>query len=409
MAHIEDRWYHTITGPNGRKRQGSAKPGCGKGMRYRVRYIGPDGRERSESFPDGKKREAQDFLNRIQTDIRAGTYVDPDAGRISFRQYAAAWLAAITVDELTHDRLEYELRLHIYPAFGDLPIVQAAQVSTIRAWAKRIQDAGLSPGYRRKLFEDVSMIFNAAVDDKKIASNPFAAKTIRPPQAETTRVVPWPIQLRAKFRANVESRYRVAVDLGAGCGLRQGEIFGISPDDVDPHRPILHVVRQVKVVRSRLIFALPKGGKTREAPLPDSVAARLKAHAKEYPPMPVTLPWGSSTGQPRTVQLYLYTTNGAALNRPTFNSRVWRPALRATGIPRTRQNGMHVLRHTYASVLLDAGESIRALAAYLGHADPGFTLRTYTHLLPTSEDRTRRAIDQAFRDDPEPDDGLNTA
>ncbi len=78
-------------------------------------------------------------------------------------------------------------------------------------------------------------------------------------------------------------------------------------------------------------------------------------------------------------------------------------------MPTTRQNGMHVLRHTYASVLLDAGENIKALAAYLGHADPGFTLRIYTHLLPSSEDRTRRAIDQAFRDDPETDDGLETA
>ena len=70
--------------------------------------------------------------------------------------------------------------------------------------------------------------------------------------------------MRAKFRANVTPRYRVSVDLGAGCGLRQGEIFAVSPDDIDPHRPILHVVRQVKFVRGRLIFALPKGGKTRE-------------------------------------------------------------------------------------------------------------------------------------------------
>ncbi|MCU7728995.1 tyrosine-type recombinase/integrase [Actinoplanes sp. KI2] len=59
---------------------------------------------------------------------------------------------------------------------------------------------------------------------------------------------------------------------------------------------------------------------------------------------------------------------------------------------------MHALRHHYASVLLDAGESIRALAEYLGHADAGFTLRTYTHLLPTSEGRTRRAIDRALGD-----------
>ncbi|MFC8616306.1 hypothetical protein ACFT9M_07825 [Micromonospora purpureochromogenes] len=64
---------------------------------------------------------------------------------------------------------------------------------------------------------------------------------------------------------------------------------------------------------------------------------------------------------------------------------------------------------TYASVLLDAGESVKALSAYLGHPDPGFTLRIYTHLLPTSEDRTRRAIDHAFADDPQTPDGLETA
>jgi integrase len=57
---------------------------------------------------------------------------------------------------------------------------------------------------------------------------------------------------------------------------------------------------------------------------------------------------------------------------------------------------MHALRHAYASVLLDAGESIKAVTDYLGHTDPGFTLRVYAHLLPASEDRTRRAIDSAF-------------
>ena len=54
------------------------------------------------------------------------------------------------------------------------------------------------------------------------------------------------------------------------------------------------------------------------------------------------------------------------------------------------------LRHWYASVLLDAGESIRAVSEYLGHSDPGFTLRTYTHLMPDSSERTRGAVDAAF-------------
>jgi integrase len=57
---------------------------------------------------------------------------------------------------------------------------------------------------------------------------------------------------------------------------------------------------------------------------------------------------------------------------------------------------MHALRHWYASVLLDAGESIRAVSEYLGHSDPGFTLRTYTHLMPSSTERTRAAVDAAF-------------
>ncbi|WP_370461901.1 tyrosine-type recombinase/integrase [Micromonospora sp. ALFpr18c] len=57
---------------------------------------------------------------------------------------------------------------------------------------------------------------------------------------------------------------------------------------------------------------------------------------------------------------------------------------------------MHALRHFYASSLLDAGESIKALASYLGHADSGFTLRVYTHLMPAGEERTRNAIDDLF-------------
>ncbi|MFE3402110.1 tyrosine-type recombinase/integrase [Streptomyces anulatus] len=81
---------------------------------------------------------------------------------------------------------------------------------------------------------------------------------------------------------------------------------------------------------------------------------------------------------------------------------LWKPALvSADVIPdclpgerfkQSREHGMHALRHYYASVLLDAGENIRALSEYLGHSDPGFTLRTYTRC----QDRARKAIEAAF-------------
>ncbi|SCD86215.1 hypothetical protein [Streptomyces evansiae] len=46
--------------------------------------------------------------------------------------------------------------------------------------------------------------------------------------------------------------------------------------------------------------------------------------------------------------------------------------------------------------LLDAGENIKALSTCLGHSDPGFTLRTYTHLLPSGEARARAAMDGLY-------------
>ena len=70
--------------------------------------------------------------------------------------------------------------------------------------------------------------------------------------------------------------------------------------------------------------------------------------------------------------------------------------MKKAGVEQTRDDGMHACRHFFASVLLDAGESIKAVSDYLGHSDPGFTLRTYTHLMPNSTERTKRAVDDAL-------------
>ena len=86
------------------------------------------------------------------------------------------------------------------------------------------------------------------------------------------------------------------------------------------------------------------------------------------------------------------------MNRNYFNPHIWKPALAAVGIAPTREHGMHALRHHYSSVLLDGGISIRALAEYLGHADPGFALRIYSHLMPNAEARDRAVVDAAHSD-----------
>lgn len=112
---------------------------------------------------------------------------------------------------------------------------------------------------------------------------------------------------------------------------------------------------------------------------------------------------------PRTYPLFLATRQGRACNRDTWNRRLWKPALASAGLigkvdpdsggskwEPSRGLGFHALRHTYASVQLEAGESIVSLARWLGHADPGFTLRTYTHFMPDAGTRGRAAMDAWF-------------
>lgn len=233
------------------------------------------------------------------------------------------------------------------------------------------------------MFTNVSAVFNAAVDDGLIAKNPCRASSVKLPKREQRKVGPWPLERVEAVIDALPERYREIGVVAAGCGLRQGEAFGLRVRDIDFHRRQLHIEQQVKIVQSAVVLDRPKGGKTRTV-LPDTVAAELAEHLRRHPAEGEGLVFASRKHKP--------------INRNHFNGYTWRSALEAAGVKPARDNGMHALRHFYASVLIDAGESVRAVADYLGHADPGFTLRVYAHLFPASEDRARQAVDRLFRD-----------
>jgi integrase len=88
------------------------------------------------------------------------------------------------------------------------------------------------------------------------------------------------------------------------------------------------------------------------------------------------------------------TTSGNLYRQEHFGARVFKPAAKSAGLPAGVTS--HDLRHHYASVLLAAGESVVAVAERLGHENATLVLKTYGHLMPDSEDRTRRAIDTAW-------------
>jgi site-specific recombinase XerD len=115
-------------------------------------------------------------------------------------------------------------------------------------------------------------------------------------------------------------------------------------------------------------------------PLPQVVAEALKAHMAEFPP--------SADGS-------LFTTaQGNLYRQEHYQARIFRPAARAAKLPAGTTT--HDLRHHFASVLLNAGESVVAVAEALGHENATLVLKTYGHLMPDSEDRMRRAVDGAW-------------
>ena len=359
---------------------------------YRVRYRDPAGSERSKTFKT--LAPAKLFASTVEADKARGSYVDQALGRMTLGEYAEEWLAVQTFGATTREQVTHRVRRHVVPVLGSTPLA-ALRASQVQSWVRAKQQE-LGPRTVRVLVATLSAILGAAVDDERIAKNPCRAGSIRLPKLDERRIVPWTDAEVVGLRQALPERYALLLALTTGLGLRQGEVFGLAVEDVDFLRQVVRVQRQVVIVGNRLVFALPKGRKVREVPLPSSVANVLSAHLQAYPARVVTLPWEVPDGKPVSASLFLTSREGGALNRNYINRSVWKPALRAAKIDDVRAQGMHAGRHYYASVQLEGGTNVRALAEYLGHADPGFTLRTYTHLMPQAEDKAKRAVDAVF-------------
>jgi integrase len=373
VAHVQDLWEKTVDGRRVRTDR------HGKGRRWQARYHDPDGRERTRTFD--RKQDAERFVATITADVLRGVYVDPAAGKVTFAEFAERWLAAQTFAESSREATELRLRLHASGHFGQREL-RNIKPSVIQAWLRRLQQ-DLAPSYVRTIVTNVSAVFSAAVDDGLIGTNPCRAGSVKLPKRQVHTIEPWPLEQVDAVVNALPTRYRALGVVGAGCGLRQGEAFGMRVCDIDFLRRRVHVEQQVKIVRSKVVIDRPKGGKTRAVPLPDTVAAELAQHLRNHDRGGTDLVFTSRERNP--------------INRNHFNGYVWKPALEAAGVEPSRSNGMHALRHFYASALIDAGEPVRAVADYLGHSDPGFTLRVYAHLFPSSEDRARHAVDRLFR------------
>jgi integrase len=215
---------------------------------------------------------------------------------------------------------------------------------------------------------------NDAIEDGLLRTNP-ASKALKPP-ADVTEMVTWTREELATFLASVvgeteHALYRVA----AYTGLRRGELLGLRWSDVKWNLSQLSVQQQLGLDvdgDGQRDLAPVKTSNGRRAISLDAPTLRVlerQQAAQEFE----RRSWGEAY---RNLGLVFCRPDGAPLDPDVVTSRFERQS-KAAGLKAIR---LHDLRHTHATMLLEAGVDISVVSRRLGHADVGFTARVYTHV-----------------------------
>ncbi|MBL0748489.1 tyrosine-type recombinase/integrase [Nocardioides baculatus] len=193
--------------------------------RWRARYRDEAGQEHAKHFT--RKLDAQRWIDEVTTSLVIGQYVDPRAGKITFKEYAEQWRAAQVHRPTSEAYVEGVLRRHVYPIFGARPIGSVLP-SEVQAWVKLLGTGDraakrkpLAPATVGVIHGVVSGIFRSAIRDRRIMANP--CEGTRLPRVERRRVMPLTTAQVETLREHLPDDLKALVTLAAGTGMRQGE------------------------------------------------------------------------------------------------------------------------------------------------------------------------------------------
>jgi integrase len=167
-------------------------------------------------------------------------------------------------------------------------------------------------------------------------------------------------------------------------GLRFGELLGLQWDDVDERGRFIEVRRTLRDGQEHRRVALPKNGRIRRVDLSSQLAEEFRRLRAERRREALASGWGA-------LPWIFVTGEGRPLFKANFARRVFHPLLKRAGLRRIR---FHDLRHTFASRLIQNGESLAYVKEQMGHASIKITVDTYGHLVPGSN---RAAVDRLDR------------
>jgi integrase len=293
-----------------------------------------------------------------------------DYGRAWIETYAGRTAHGLT--ERTREAYRKSLERHVFPSIGHLRMADVEPTDLRRLVADLCRPSdhrkvALAPASVRKHLRPMVAMFNTAVDDGALRASPAARLRVNTRrndlegEADDERAKALTRVQLAAFIEAVPEGHRLFFRLMAETGLRVSEAIGLNVGDVAFGTPTRVQVRRqcYRGTMDRL--------KTRNARRDVPVSADLARSL-----------WPACANREADAPLFA-TRTGTRVSDTNLRRRVLNPAAQAAGVPWA---GFHSLRHTCASRLLaEGGKNIAQVARWLGHADPGFTLRTYVHLM----------------------------
>jgi len=339
------------------------------------------------------QKECQAAMNKLLVAVEQHSYSAPT--KASVKEYLTKeWLPAVkaTIRPSTYGSYVQHVECHVVPHIGTVKL-QKLSGSQVNALYAKLADTGRKDGktgLSAMTIHHVHSCLHKACKDAvrwgHISRNPLDAAD--PPRKKgdgTKEMRTWTKeQVKAFLGAVSDERLSPLWHTIAMTGMRRGEAIGLRWSDVDleggrlaVRRALIPngrdvVVSEPKTIKGRRVIALDPG----TVEVLKAQAARQLDEQKDWDEAWV------ETGLVFTLE------NGAALD-PESVSRYWRQAVKMSMLPPIR---LHDLRHTHATLALQAGIHPKVVSERLGHATISITLDTYSHAIPALQEEAAALI-----------------
>jgi len=357
----------------------------GKGKPWWV-FIAHNGKRKSIRV--GDKTAAEALASKIREKLKTGELQITTEKRVpTFGEYAKKWLEGYAQTHLKYSTyVSYDgmLRNHLV-ALMETPIDQIKRTDLKELISAKMRE-GLAAKTVKNVKAIVSSILSHAFEDELIQAHPGLrlGKLVKDKDRKAD-VNPLTRDESRDFLEAVAanySRYYPFFLCALRTGMRLGELRGLEWEDIDFREGFIEIKRSYTKGR----FTTPKNGKGRRVDMSRQLSEILKKLRTERKAEALAKGWKD------VPELVFVNEEGNVIDDVNLRKRVFNKALEKAGMRRIR---LHDLRHTFASLLIQNGESLAYVKDQLGHHSIQITVDIYGHLVPGAN---RQAVDRLDED-----------